>query len=77
MGYNSETQKLLDILGSYRRQIIRSGKEHPTVVIDDIFDSINFVLRMADYNGMYASDAGKSYKWFSFFKKRNRNISLF
>ena len=62
MNYNSETQILLDILGAYRRQIIRSGKEYPTVVINDIFDSINFVLNNYDYEGKYADDNGKSYK---------------
>lgn len=62
MGYNSETQTLLDMLGAYRRQIIRSGKEHPTVVIDDIFMSINHILNNYDYDGRYAEDAGKSYK---------------
>ena len=64
MDYNSETQTLLDILGSYRRQIIRSGKAHPTVVIDDLFTSINHVLKNYDYEGRYVEDAGKSYKWF-------------
>lgn len=62
MTYNSETQTLLDILGAYRRQIIRSGKEYPTVVINDIFDSINHVLNAYDYEGKYADDKGKSYK---------------
>lgn len=62
MIYNSETQTLLDILGAYRRQIIRSGKEYPTVVISDIFDSINFVLNNYDYEGKYADDKGKNYK---------------
>ena len=62
MQYNSETQTLLDILGAYRRQIIRSGKKYPTVVIDDIFDSINHVLNNYDYDGKYAEDTGKSYK---------------
>lgn len=62
MNYNSETQTLLDIIGSYRRQIMRSGKEYPTVVIDDIFSSINHVLNAYDYNGKYADDNGKSYK---------------
>lgn len=59
---NNNIEELLDVLGSYRRQIIRNGKEYPTVVLNDIFDSINFVLKMADYNGKYASDANKSYK---------------
>lgn len=62
MEYNSETQVLLDILGAYRRQIIRSGKEYPTVVIDDIFASINHVLNNYDYEGKYADDKGKNYK---------------
>lgn len=62
MNYNSETQTLLNILGAYRRQIIRSGKEYPTVVISDIFDSINFVLNNYDYEGKYADDKGKNYK---------------
>lgn len=62
MEYNADTQVLLDILGAYRRQIIRSGKEYPTVVISDIFDSINHVLNNYDYNGKYVSDKDKSYK---------------
>ena len=62
MKYNSETETLLDFLGTYRRQIIRSGKEHPTVVLDDIFMSINHILNNYDYEGRYASDNGKSYK---------------
>ena len=62
MNYNSETETLLDILGAYRRQIIRSGKEYPTVVISDIFDSINHVLNVYDYNGKYAEDKGKTYR---------------
>lgn len=62
MNYNSETETLLDILGAYRRQIIRSGKEYPTVVISDIFDSINHILNVYDYNGKYAEDKGKTYR---------------
>ena len=62
MEYNSETQILLDILGSYRRQIISSGKDYPTVVLNDIFNSINHVLDNYDYNGKYADDKNKSYK---------------
>lgn len=56
MKYNSETQTLLDILGSYRKQIVRSGKEYPTVVLDDILYSINHVLDNYDYEGKYAGD---------------------
>lgn len=62
MKYNSEIEMLLDFLGAYRRQIIRSGKEYPTVVLDDIFMSINHVLNDYNYKGRYASDNGKSYK---------------
>lgn len=36
---------LLDVLKSYKRQIERSGKEYPTVVLSDISASIDFVLR--------------------------------
>ena len=60
MKYENET--LLDFLGAYRRQIIRSGKEYPSVVIDDIFMSINSVLNNCNYNGRYANDNKKSYK---------------
>ena len=62
MEYDSYTQTLLDVLGSCRRQIIRSGKEYPTVVIDDLFSCINHVLNNYDYDGKYAEDNGKSYK---------------
>lgn len=62
MKYNSEIQTLLDILGSYRRLIIRNGKKYPTVIIDDIFMSINHVLNNYDYEGRYDNDKGKSYK---------------
>lgn len=55
-------EELLDILGAYRRQIIRSGKEYPTVVISDIFDSINHVLRENNYMGLYVEDANINYK---------------
>ncbi len=36
---------LLDVLQSYRRQIERSGKEYPTVVLSDISASIDYVLQ--------------------------------
>ena len=62
MKYNSETETLLDFLGAYRRQIIRDGKKYLTVVLDDIFMSINHILNSYDYEGRYASDNGKSYK---------------
>lgn len=49
-------EQLLDVLGSYRRQIKRSGKEYPTVVLSDICDSITAVLRDENYQGMYKED---------------------
>lgn len=60
--YDAGQKELLDILGAYRRQIIRSGKDFPTVVISDIFDSINYVLNSYNYEGKYAEDNGKNYK---------------
>lgn len=36
---------LLDVMESYKRQIDRSGKEYPSVVLSDIEGSIEFVLR--------------------------------
>lgn len=50
------TEQLLDVLGSYRRLIIRNGKTYPTVCLSDLYDSINFVLRANNYNGIYKSD---------------------
>ena len=58
----NNAEQLLDILGSYRAMIIRSGKERPTVVIDDIFASINHVLRENNYMGIYVNDNNISYK---------------
>lgn len=36
---------LLDVMESYKRQIDRSGKEYPSVVLSDIASSIEFVLK--------------------------------
>ena len=60
--YDAGQNVLLDILGSYRRQIIRNGKDFPTLVIRDIFSSINYVLNSYNYDGKYAEDNGKKYK---------------
>lgn len=57
-----DSETLLDFLGAYRRQIIRSGAEYPSVVVDDIFMSINHILNDNNYNGRYAEDNGKNYK---------------
>lgn len=50
------TEQLLDVLGSYRRLIIRNGEAYPNVCLSDIYDSINFVLRVNNYDGFYKSD---------------------
>jgi hypothetical protein len=44
---------LLDVMGSYLRQIERGGAEYPVVVLNDIKKSINHVLKINDYNGRY------------------------
>lgn len=54
--------ELLDILGALRRQIIRNGKEYPTVCIDDLFTCINHVLETENYKGYYEADNNKNYK---------------
>ena len=59
---NYEKEELLDILGAIRRQIIRSGKESPNAVLDDVFCVTNHVLDYYNYNGKYAEDTGKNYK---------------
>ena len=46
----------------YYKEIIKNGKEHPTVVISNIFDSMNHILNVYDYNGKYAEDKGKTYR---------------
>lgn len=50
---------LLDVMGSYLRQISRSGKEYPTVVLDDLQASIEFVLKSNDYDGKYKYELSK------------------
>lgn len=52
--YNKDV--LLDVLGSYRRQILRDNNEYPTVVLSDILGSIDAVLSTNKYNGIYAED---------------------
>lgn len=47
---------LLNLLGSYRRQILRSGKKHPSVVLSDILNSIDYVLEANDYNSIFKED---------------------
>ena len=73
---NSET--LLDFLGAYRRQIIRSGAEYPSVVIDDIFMSINHILNDNNYKVKnkknYTYIKNKKGNYFRLYKKNNKII---
>lgn len=39
----------LDILESYRKMILRSGKEYPGVVLSDIEASTRGILKLFDY----------------------------
>lgn len=48
--------ELLEVLGAYRRQIIRNGNDYPMVCLDDLFASINHVLRVNNYQGFYRKD---------------------
>jgi hypothetical protein len=50
---------LLDVLGSYLRQINRSNGEYNAVVLSDIKASIKHVLRINDYTGRYVEDLSK------------------
>ena len=40
----------LDILESYRKMILRSGKEYPTVVLSDIEASTRGILKTFNYH---------------------------
>ena len=47
---------LLDVLGSYLRQIHRDNGQYPTAVLSDIESSIKAVLKTNEYNGKYKGD---------------------
>jgi predicted ATP-dependent serine protease len=47
---------LLDIMGSYLRQISRDDGKHPTVVLNDIKNSIQYVLKVNEYDGKYKDE---------------------
>ena len=55
--YTKET--LLDVMGSYLRQIHRDNGKYPTVVLSDIEASIKYVLSVNEYNGRYADELNK------------------
>lgn len=44
-------EKLLDVLASYQRMIERDNWTYPTVVLDDIAQSIKYVLARNNYYG--------------------------
>lgn len=44
---------LLDIIGGYLKQIERSGKEYPTVVLSDLKASMEYVLKVNEYDGKH------------------------
>ena len=50
---------LLDIMGSYLRQISKDSKKHPTVVLNDIKNSIQYVLTVNEYDGRYKDEINK------------------
>lgn len=50
---------LLDVIGSYLRQMSRSGKEFPEVVLSDLRSSMKFVLKTNEYNGRYKDELDK------------------
>lgn len=52
-------EALLDIMGSYLRQISRDNGENPTVVLSDIKASIQYVLSVNEYNGKYKDELNK------------------
>lgn len=52
--YTKET--LLDIMGSYLRQISRDNGEHPTAVLSDLKASMQYVLKVNGYDGKYKDE---------------------
>ena len=48
--YQYTKEQLLDVMNSYLTIIKRDGGEHPTVVLDDIAKSIQYVLEKNRYN---------------------------
>lgn len=55
--YTKET--LLDIMGSYLRQISRDNGEHPTAVLSDLKASMKYVLEVNEYDGKYKDELSK------------------
>lgn len=55
--YTKET--LLDIMGSYLRQISRDNGENPTAVLRDLEASMKYVLEVNEYDGKYKDELSK------------------
>ena len=47
---------LLDVIGSYLRQISRNGEMYPTVVLADLETSMKYILKVNEYNGKYKDE---------------------
>ena len=50
---------LLNIMGSYLKQISRDNGKHPAVVLNDIKNSIQYVLTVNEYDGRYKDEINK------------------
>ncbi len=48
--YQYTREQLLNIMSGYLTMIKRDKGEYPTVVLDDISKSIEYVLKQNDYN---------------------------
>lgn len=49
--YTKET--LLDIIGSYLKQIDNNGGKYPSVVLNDLKASMRYILKVNEYDGKY------------------------
>jgi hypothetical protein len=49
--YTKET--LLDIIGSYLKQIDNNGGKYPSVVLSDLKASMRYILKVNEYDGKY------------------------
>lgn len=50
---------LLDIMGSYLRQISRDKGEYPVAVLSDLRASMKSVLKKCNYDGKYKDELSK------------------
>ena len=52
-------EALLDVIGSYLRQISRDGGMYPTAVLSDLEVSMKYILRVNEYNGKYKDELNR------------------